>query len=155
MVAPGGDVAMKNGVLQELPLGVEGLRLDSLKARFLAEPKRAINLGASAGTGEMVNMATEGASLSYAPYSKNYAGIAMRTRRGTLHRGRYAEVGASIAGITAVEGAFADLALCGNKFSDVEDILLIETRGTVTQFSSTQKLALAMNNITFRFVMAT
>jgi cytidine deaminase len=157
MVASAGEggVEMKNGAVRELPLAMDGLKLDSLKARFLGEPKRAITLSASAGTGEMVNVASEGASLSYAPYTKNYAGIALRTKRGTIHRGRAVEIGASMAGLTAVESAFADLALCGNQFADVDDILLIETKGTSTQFSATQKLATAMNNIKFRFVMAT
>ena len=77
----------------------------------------------------------------------------LKTKNGTVHQGRYVEVGNSIAGLLAIEAALVNLSLTGEKIEDVRNILLVETRGTVTQFSATQQLATAMGNVPFRFKM--
>ncbi len=152
--AADGPESYKTGAVTEIELGINGLKTDELKSRLMGEAQRGITLGKS-DNNELINLAAEAASLAYAPYSKNYAGVAVRSKRGMVFQGRYAECGASIAGTLAIESALITMVLSGVGLGDITEVLLVETRGTVTQFSVTQKLLLAMGNIPFRFMMAT
>jgi len=150
-----GPFSLKKGALKDLNLSNDGLRLEGLKGYFLANNKEPVSLGKSTSTNELITKAAEAATMSYAPYSHNYAGLALRTKRGDMHVGSYVETVESVAGILAVEAALVDLALGGGALTDVSEMVLVETRGGVTQFSATQRLAMAMGNIPFRFLMAT
>ncbi|MFY9287518.1 MAG: cytidine deaminase [Alphaproteobacteria bacterium] len=152
--APDGPESWAKGTVVDLPLSPTGLKLDDVKSRLMGEPQRGITLS-KMEVSDMVNLAVESASLCYAPYSKNFAGIAVKTKKGMIFQGRYAECATSIAGILAIEAALINMFLCGVPYSDISEILLVETRGSVTQFSVTQKLATAMGSIPFRFMMAT
>ena len=152
VVAPGGRVQLVDGECRELPPANHGLRIEGLKGRFLGEPRRGLDT-TSLGNDFLAMEAAEAAATSYSPYSKNYAGIVLRTKRDLHHVGRYVETSESIAGIMAVEAAMVDLVHCGGNISDVAEIVLVETRGSATQFSITQKLATALGSVPFRFFM--
>jgi len=149
-----GSESGKTGAFTEIPFAMNGLKLEGIKSRLMGEPQRGITLG-KFETNELINLAAEAASYAYAPYSKNFAGVALKTKRGTVHLGRYAECSSSIVGVLAIESALISVVASGGSLSDVAEVILVETRGTVTQFSATQKLVMAMDNIPFRFMMAT
>ncbi len=151
--ATDGPTSLEKGAIKPLALSMEGLRLAGIKARLMGEPKR--NIAHAKSQHDLIRQAAEAAAISYAPYSKNYAGAALRTKRGDTHRGCYIETRESVSGVLAVESALVDLALGGGSLHDVGEIILVEIRGAVTQFSATQRLAQAMGNVPFRFIMAT
>jgi len=151
--AEDGPHSLKTGAIKEIEFDQKGLKIGGPKGRLMGEGKRGINIGKS-DANELINKAAEAAAMSYAPYSKNFAGLALRTKRGSLHQGRYAECSASIAGVMAIESALINVVLSNESIADITDIVLIEMRGTVTQFSPTQKLAQALGGIPFRFLMA-
>ena len=149
-----GPRSIEDGSILDLEFSVKGLKTGNVKARMMGEAQRAITLNKSEGN-ELINLAADAASHSYAPYSTNFAGVALRMKRGTVHMGRYAECGESVAGVLAIESAILNVILSGERVTDIIEILLVEARGTVTQFSTTQKLTQAMGNIPFRFMMTT
>ncbi|HEU0117779.1 MAG TPA: cytidine deaminase, partial [Alphaproteobacteria bacterium] len=127
--AADGPGSWKTGAITEIPLSMDGLKADDLKGRLMGEAQRNITLS-KADTSDLVNLAADAASMSYAPYSKNYAGVALRTKKGVIFQGRYAECSASIAGILAVEAALINMALSGIPMNEVTEAILVETRGT-------------------------
>ncbi len=149
-----GPLSLQKGEMKATGLGLEGLRADGIKAKLMGEPKRTMGVG-KMSTNDLIKLAATSAAASYAPYSRNYAGVALRTRRGDMHHGCYVETRESVAGILAIEAALMDLVIGGGQPTDVNEIVLVETRGSVTQFAATQKLAMAMGNIPFRYMMAT
>lgn len=155
MLRPKHVLAKRDATLiLETPLSTDMLREEGIKTRMMGEPKRSIPL-AKPETNELVLQAVDAASHSYAPYSTNYSGVALRTKRGTVHVGRYAETVESVAGVSPIEAALANLVLCGGQITDVAEIVLVETKGTASQFPSTNKVATAMGGIPFKYFLAT
>lgn len=140
--------------IKEIAMSVEGLRSDGVQGRFMREARRVISLN-TPPTEELVHAAVEAAAYSYAPYSRNYAGIALKTNHGSVHKGRYAEIAASTPGLLAIESAIIDLIMSGGKLDQIAEITLVETKGSVSQFTATQKLVQAIGNVPFRFLNAT
>ena len=150
IVSDRGKVEMRDGLYTEaLPSSV-GLNLTGVKGRLLGEPRRGVDI-TSLGDDNLAIGAASAAACSYAPYTKNYAGVVIRTKQGGRFAGRYVECVETVAGIMAVESAIVEMIMCGGKISDIAEFVLVETRGTATQFSPTQKLATAMGGIPFRF----
>jgi len=149
-----GPKSLQKGSISDLQFSAAGLRLEGIKVRLMDEVPRQLALAKSEAN-ELINLAADAASLAYAPYSQNNAGIALRTKQGVIYQGRYVEAKVSIVGSLAIESALLNLLMSGDSIGNVKEILLVETRGTVTQFSPTQKLATAMGNVPFRFMMTT
>jgi cytidine deaminase len=153
-VATEGPKSLKKGSVVEIEFSNVGLRGGGIKEELMNRPPRELALGKS-DNNELINLAADAASKSYAPYSNNNAGIALRTKQGIVYQGRYVESKTSILGALAIETALLNLIMSGDKIENVKEILLVETRGMVTQFSATQKLTMAMGDIPFRFMMTT
>lgn len=147
-----GPKTLQNGALLDIPLDGAGLRVEGVKERLMDAKPRKLNLGKSE-VNELMNLAAEAASLSYAPYSYNNAGVSIKTKRGVIHQGRYIESKTSIIGMLAIETALLNMIMSGDQIDNIKEIMLVETRGTVTQFSPTQRLAVAMGDVPFRFMM--
>lgn len=149
-----GPKSLQKGSISDLQFSAAGIRTEGIKERLMDEAPRPLAL-AKSETNDLINLAAEAASLAYAPYSQNNAGIALRTKQGVVYQGRYVESKVSIVGSLAIETALLNLLMSGDSIGNVKEILLVETRGIVTQFSATQKLATAMGNVPFRFMMTT
>lgn len=154
MQRPRHGLAKKDATLMlEAPLSVDMLRDEGIKTRLMGEPKRAIPIP-KADNNELVLAAVEAASLSYAPYSSNFSGVAIRSKRGTIHAGRYAETVETLAGISPIEAAISHLAMCGGQLTDVAEIVLVEVKGTTSQFPNANRIALAMGGVPFKYILA-
>lgn len=152
--ASDGPKSLQSASITEIPLSPVGLRVEGVKELLMEEPPRKLALSKS-DANELINFAAAAASRAYAPYSGNSAGVAIKTKRGVIYQGRYVESKMSIAGLLAVETGILNVIMSGEQIENIKEILLVETRGMVTQFSATQKLATAMGNVPFRFMMTT
>lgn len=154
LYASDGPKSLQKGAIADIEFSSVGLRLDGVKERLLDEYPRQLALSKS-DNNDLINIAADAASKAYAPYSQNNAGVAVKTKSGVVYEGRYIESRISIVGVTAIESALFNMIMCGDKFENIKEILLVETRGMVTQFSATQKLATALGSLPFRFMMTT
>ncbi len=78
---------------------------------------------------EVIKAAVDAAGRSYAPYSKNYSGVAVETRTGRIYRGRYAENAAFNPSILPLQVALSNLNLSGELFQDIRRAVLVEVTG--------------------------
>lgn len=152
-VALQGFATLESGAIMDQALSRKHLREVEISGGLLRPPKRRFLIRHR--DNDLAEHACRAAELSYAPYSQNYAGVALRTRQGTLHTGRYAEIGVSALSVLAVEMALVDLVLSGRDFVDVAEIVLVESRGKVAQFSLTQDIAHLLGDVPFEFLTAT
>ena len=77
------------------------------------------------------------ARRSYAPYSKSYAGVAVRTSDGTIAAGAYAENAAFNPSMSPLEVALSQLNLAGGAFEAIEDAVLVSAGDMHTNATKT------------------
>ena len=77
------------------------------------------------------------ARRSYAPYSKSYAGVAVRTSDGITASGAYAENAAFNPSISPLEVALSQLNLAGGVFERIEDAVLVHVDDLHTNATKT------------------
>lgn len=77
------------------------------------------------GGDQLEQAALKAANMSYAPYSKSYAGVALRTKDGSVATGAYAENAAFNPSMSPLQVALSRLNLAGGRFEDVEDAVLV------------------------------
>lgn len=75
---------------------------------------------------ELARAALSAANMSYAPYSKSFAGVAVRTSRG-IHTGAYAENAAFNPSMSPLQVALSRLNLAGESWDAIEDAVLVST----------------------------
>lgn len=92
------------------------------------------------------------ARRSYAPYSKSYAGVAVRTSDGTLASGAYAENAAFNPSMSPLEVALSQLNLAGGAFDTIEDAVLVHVDDLHT--NATQTVLAAVCEARLRSVRA-
>lgn len=78
---------------------------------------------------ELARAALAAANASYAPYSKSFAGIALRAEDGTIASGAYAENAAFNPSMSPLEVALSRLNLAGRAFADITDAVLVSVDG--------------------------
>lgn len=76
----------------------------------------------------LVRAAVSAANMSYAPYSKSYAGVALATGDGQIYSGPYAENVAFNPSISPMEAALAHLNICGRTGQDITQAVLVEVQ---------------------------
>jgi cytidine deaminase len=76
---------------------------------------------------ELAEAALDAANRSYAPYSKAYAGVALRTQDGTIVTGSYAENAAFNPSMSPLEVALSMLNLRGGSWSDITEAALVQS----------------------------
>ncbi|MDQ3282727.1 MAG: cytidine deaminase [Acidobacteriota bacterium] len=76
---------------------------------------------------ELARAALAAANMSYAPYSKAFAGVAVRTSDGTIASGAYAENAAFNPSMSPLEVALSQLNLRGLTFDSITDAVLVQT----------------------------
>jgi len=69
------------------------------------------------------------ANMSYAPYSKSYAGVAIRTRTGTVVTGAYAENAAFNPSLSPLQAALSQLNLQGGTWTEIAEVVLVAADG--------------------------
>ena len=95
-----------------------------------AFPVKQVNLGLpSAVSGTITSAALDAARKSYAPYTKAYSGVTIATRSGRIFKGSYIENAAYNPSLPPLQTALAALILGGSDYSDIADVVLVETAG--------------------------
>lgn len=83
------------------------------------------------------------ANMSYAPYSKSFAGVALRTTDGTVVSGAYAENAAFNPSMSPLEVALSQLNLQQRAFESIEDAVLVYVDDLHTNATRTVLAAVA------------
>jgi cytidine deaminase len=102
----------------------------------------------------VVLAALAAASASYAPYSKSFAGAALRTRDGAIYAGRYAENAAFNPSLAPLAAALVHLRLCGADAGDVVQAVLVERAGAVSQRAASAAVLAAVSTVPLAYAVA-
>jgi cytidine deaminase len=78
---------------------------------------------------DLAREALRAANLSYAPYSKSYAGVALRTTDGAIFAGAYAENAAFNPSMSPLAVALSELNLGGGTFDAIIEAVLVSVDG--------------------------
>jgi cytidine deaminase len=101
---------------------------------------------------DLARAALAAANMSYAPYSKAFAGVALRTRAGAIVTGPYAENAAFNPSISPLEAALSQLNLAGGDWSDVAEAALVQA--TEMHTSATRTILSAIGDAPLRVIRA-
>ncbi len=120
-------------------LGIDG-RLMHPRAHGLAL--------ADAGSDPLVAAALAAANQSYAPYSKDYAGVALATADGTIIGGRHGENAAYNPSLSPLQSALSRLLLSGRSPEAIRRAVLVENReSSVSQETTTRELLRSLSTV--------
>jgi cytidine deaminase len=86
---------------------------------------------------ELARAALRAANMSYAPYSKEYAGVALRTTNGAIILGAYAENAAFNPSLSPLEAALSQLNLAGSGWDAIAEVVLVQTGAMHTSATRT------------------
>lgn len=116
-------------------LGVTGALLSRQDQKMELKP------GADMGDPILTAAAFEAANTSYAPYSKEGSGVAVRLQDGTVYTGRYSENAAFNPSLSPFQGALIGMVADKREFSEIQDVVLVERDGArASQKPATQTL---------------
>jgi cytidine deaminase len=99
---------------------------------------------------ELAEAALAAARRSYAPYSKSYAGVALRTKDGTIVTGAYAENAAFNPSMSPLEVALSQLNLAGHAFDSIAEAVLVHVDSLHT--NATRTVLAAVSDAKLRLV---
>ena len=100
----------------------------------------------------LAQAALRAANMSYAPYSKSYAGVALRTHDGRVFSGAYAENAAFNPSLSPLQAALSQLNLAGGQWNDIAECVLVEAGDLHT--SSTRIVLATIGDAPLRVVRA-
>jgi cytidine deaminase len=92
------------------------------------------------------------ADMSYAPYSKSYAGVALRTRDRAVAAGAYAENAAFNPSLSPLEAALSQLNLAGHAFGEIAEAVLVSVDGM--HLGATRAVLATLPDVALRLVRA-
>jgi cytidine deaminase len=133
------DTAQDTGLTLSL-VGLEGVVAGCLASCVLGPVGFAVVTGASALAGligwgmsegeddELRDAALDAANKSYAPYSKDPSGIAIRTDDGAIYKGFYAENAAFNPSLSPLQSALISMVVDGKKWDDIKNVALVERK---------------------------
>jgi cytidine deaminase len=101
---------------------------------------------------DLAQAAVEAAQRSYAPYSKAYAGVALRTNDGAIVSGSYAENAAFNPSMSPLEVALSMLNLRGHAWTDIAEAALVET--SAMHANATKTVLAAISKASLRVIQA-
>lgn len=101
---------------------------------------------------DLARAALAAANMSYAPYSKSYAGVALRTHAGAIVSGPYAENAAFNPSLSPLEAALSQLNMSGGAWSDIAEVALVAVNGMHT--SATRTVLNAISQAPLRVIRA-
>jgi cytidine deaminase len=111
----------------------------------------------SSGAGDpVVQAALAAANASYAPYTFDYAGVALKTRDDGIFTGSVAENAAFNPSMSPLEAAVVSLVISGGKsYSDIVDAVLVEAAGAkASQSEATRAVLGAITSVPLRAYQA-
>lgn len=138
------------GEVQVLMAGKPAVKLSSLLPMAFgprdlglkhgALPVREVDLTLpKSASDELTLAALAAARKSYAPYTKAYSGIAIRTRQGRIYKGAYIENAAFNPSLPPFQTALVALILAGEDSGEISSVVLIEREGaSISQRSVTK-----------------
>src|SRR5207302_2469815 len=96
--------------------------------------------------------ALHAANTSYAPYSRSYAGVALKTRDGGIYTGGVAENAAFNPSMSPLEAAIVTLTINGGKnYTDIIDAVLVQAAGArACQIDATRDVLATITKVTPR-----
>ena len=92
-------------------------------------------------TDELAQAALRAANRSYAPYSRSFAGVALRAADGAIHIGPYAENAAFNPSMSPLQVALSALNLAGGDFARIEEAVLVEAEPAMHESAARTVLA--------------
>lgn len=101
---------------------------------------------------DLAQSALAAANMSYAPYSKAYAGVAIRTSDGKIINGAYAENAAFNPSLSPLPAALSQLNLGGFGWDAIAEVALVQS-GTM-HTSATRVVLQAISNAPLRVIEA-
>ena len=101
---------------------------------------------------DLAQAALLAANRSYAPYSKSYAGVALRTGEGRIFTGAYAENAAFNPSMSPLEVALSQLNLGGATFDSIAEAVLVHVDALHT--SATRTVLASVSGAALRLVRA-
>jgi cytidine deaminase len=101
---------------------------------------------------DLARAALAAANMSYAPYSKACAGVALRTHAGAIVSGPYAENAAFNPSLSPLEAALSQLNMSGGAWSDIAEAVLVEAEAMHT--SATRTVLAAIGSAPLRVIRA-
>jgi cytidine deaminase len=101
---------------------------------------------------ELALLALDAATHSYAPYSKSYAGVAVRASNGAFAAGAYAENAAFNPSMAPLQVALSELNLRGAPFDSITDAVLVHVDDLHT--SATRLVLAAVTQAPLRTISA-
>ena len=104
----------------------------------------------------LTNVALQAANASYAPYSRGYAGVALKTSDGSIYSGGVAENVAFNPSMSPLEAAIVALTINGGKtYGDIVDAVLVETAESIaSQIDATRNVLAAITKVPLRAYQA-
>jgi cytidine deaminase len=139
----------KTRSLRELLPSAFGPRDLGIEGGLMQREEHALRIDAD---DELSRAALAAAQRSYAPYSKSYAGVALRANDGTIVTGAYAENAAFNPSMSPAEVALSQLNLAGLTFQSVAEAVLVHVDDLHT--SATRVVVGAVCNAPLRLVQA-
>ena len=98
--------------------------------------------------GELAAAALAAANASYAPYTRAYAGVALRARDGAIFSGSLAENAAYNPSMSPLEAAIVNLVINGGKsYADIAEAVLVEVDGVISQEGATRAVLRAIGDL--------
>lgn len=141
------------------PDGTDALRIllpNSFGPRDLAGAARLMDLvdvGLTADANDELAAAALGAAnMSHAPYSRSFAGAALRTADGAIFTGAYAENVAFNPSLPPLQTALSRLNLAGRSFADIREAILVHVDGV--HLNATRTLLTAVCDTPLRVLHA-
>ena len=101
---------------------------------------------------DLANAALLAANMSYAPYSRSFAGVALRTRAGAIHAGPYAENAAFNPSLSPLQAALSQLNLSGGTWDDIAEVVLVAADDLHT--TATRTVLAAISAVPLRTISA-
>ncbi|MFD1009562.1 cytidine deaminase [Oceanisphaera ostreae] len=92
-------------------------------------------------------LALDEANASYAPYSKNRAGVALQLNDGQICRGRYLENAAFNPSLSPMQLALSQLFLLGYQPQDIERAFIVEATAKVQQAAAAKQLLASISDV--------